>query len=471
MRRPRATRSVRVRITAVATIVVAATLAGGGWLLVRTVESSLNDDVAERGRARIRGVAQQLSEGVPPDDVRAGIGPVSVQVFDEEGNPIGPQGPGLAGALPVTSLLNDAGGAVGAGGARVEVAAGPPEQLDDAGTVALDVRYETVSGPTGTFTVIAASPLEEVQRSITALKGALLFAYPGLILLVGAVAWLLVGRALRPVEAIRREVESVTATTIHRRVPVPGGGDEVDRLAHTMNAMLDRLEDAAQAQRRFVSDASHELRSPIAAIRTLVEVAREHPEAADWDAVSAAVLGEEARLEGLVSDLLTLARDDEPEPRPTTVVDVASVVRAEAARPRRVPVEVDTEVTAEVAGDRRTLTSAVAHLLDNAARHARAQVRCFVAEEDGVVVVRVDDDGDGVPLADRERVFDRFTRLDEGRARDLGGAGLGLAVVRATAHRHAGTVVVLDAPLGGARLELALPGAVAVGGQEPQRWS
>jgi signal transduction histidine kinase len=277
------------------------------------------------------------------------------------------------------------------------------------------------------------------------------------VLLVGVAAWFVVGRALRPVETIRAEVEAISSSTMHRRVPEPGGRDEIDRLARTMNAMLDRLEVGATRQRRFVADASHELRSPIAAIRTQLEVAQRHAGPDDWPGVATAVLAEEARLEALVGDLLALALDEEGAPPPTAVVDLAAVVADEASRARRVPVTLATDDDASVLGDRSALRSLVAHVLDNGARHARTGVSAAITVGAEQVELVVDDDGAGIAPADRERVFERFTRLDEGRSRDQGGAGLGLAVVRAVARRHGGDTRVGESPRGGARIVVTLP--------------
>jgi signal transduction histidine kinase len=270
------------------------------------------------------------------------------------------------------------------------------------------------------------------------------------------------------VEAIRAEAESISGDTMHRRLPEPPNGDEIGRLARTMNDMLGRLEDSAQRQRQFVSDASHELRSPVAAIRTDLEVALLHEgDDADWPTVARAVLSEEARLETLLGDLLVLASDDETSalgPR-ASAVDLARLATDEAARGRRVPVRVD-----RPAGDRddafvvtgvvARLERALANLVDNAARHAASTVRLSVSRYGDRVRVVVDDDGPGVPAIDRERIFERFARLDGSRARDSGGAGLGLAVVRSIATRHGGYVWADTSPLGGARFTIELPAAL-----------
>ena len=312
----------------------------------------------------------------------------------------------------------------------------------------------------GTYLVEAAAPVDEVRRSVDAVRQTLWWALPALIATVAAVAWVLVGRALRPVEAIRAEVEAIGGTTMHRRVPEPRSGDEVGRLARTMNAMLGRLETSARRQRQFVSDASHELRSPVATIRADVEVAQLEGPAADWPAVAASVLREEARLERLIDDLLVLAAADESRPPPRAArVDLARVVEDDATRARRVPVVVSAPSgPVHVEGDAGQLRRVVANLVDNAARHARTRVEVGVAARpDGRARLTVDDDGHGIAPPDRERVFERFARLDEGRARDQGGAGLGLAVVRSLVERHRGAVVVDESPAGGARVVVDLP--------------
>ena len=440
-------RSVRVRITAAATVVVGVAITLAGWALVHTVEHTLEKSVADRANQQIAYVTGQLAAGTPPAQVATEPAAGIVQVF--EGNQfVGPS------SAPASWKLVAGPGISGAGVEKVEIPVGVG---GEAGVgVPFDVRYDTVTVNGDRLTVVAASSLAEVERSIDALKGSLVVGLPFVVLLVAVVAWFVVGRALRPVEAIRAEVEEISASTMHRRVPEPGGRDEVDRLARTMNAMLDRLEDGATRQRRFVADASHELRSPIAAMRTQLEVAQRHPDEADWHDVASSVLAEEQRLEGLVTDLLALALDDEGAPPAGAIVDLADVVAEEAARARRVPVDVHAE-EAKVRGDRGALRSLVAHLVDNAARHARSRVAVTVVAVDGRAVVHVDDDGAGIGEADRERVFERFTRLDEGRTRDQGGAGLGLAVVRAVAHRHGGEVHVEAAPSGGARLTVTVP--------------
>jgi signal transduction histidine kinase len=326
----------------------------------------------------------------------------------------------------------------------------------------LELTSRVVDTPSGEMTVRAASRVDEVRRSVEAVTRTLVVGLPGLVLLVAGVAWLLVGRSLRPVEAIRTEAEAITGSTIHRRVPEPGADDEIGRLARTMNAMLGRLEASQLRQRQFVSDASHELRSPVTAIRSDLEVALREGAGADWPTVAGAVLSEEARLERLLDDLLVLAGADEGAgPPPSTPVDVAALVADDAARSRRVPVRPHVAAGAYVPGAARDLGRVVTNLVDNAARHARTAVDVTVSVTPSSVVVTVDDDGPGIPPADRERVFERFTRLDEGRARHDGGAGLGLAVARSVVTRHRGTVTATTSPTSGARLTVTLPRATA----------
>jgi signal transduction histidine kinase len=324
----------------------------------------------------------------------------------------------------------------------------------------------TVATPTGELTITASAPVEQAGRSADLLAERLTVWLPLLVVLVGLIVWVVVGRALRPVEAIRAEVERIGGSTMHRRVPEPATGDEVGRLARTMNTMLGRLEASAARQRRFVADASHELRSPVAVLRAGLEVARTRTDPATWPATIDALLEEEARLESLLDDLLLLAAHDEagaPPPR-TTRVDLAALAEAEARRPHRVPVivgGVDDDVP--VTGSPDHLARALRHVVDNATRHARSRVRITVEADGRAARLVVDDDGPGIPPADRERVFERFTRLDDARTRTSGGTGLGLAVTASILHAHHGTITATPAPtpFSGARLTLTLPRAEA----------
>ena len=322
--------------------------------------------------------------------------------------------------------------------------------------------YETRRQVHG-VTLVAERSLDEVNSTVHDISTLMFFAVPALIALVAAAAWYFAGRALRPVEEIRTEAEAITGSTMHRRVPDPRTDDEVGRLARTMNAMLDRLETSAQRQRQFVSDASHELRSPLASIRANLEVALRHGDRADWPAVASRALAEDQRMEDTVTELLELARVDETQDaiplESLPEVDLDELVLDETVRVSRVPIDTTRVSAGRVHGRREQLSRVIRNLVDNAQRHAATRVALTLGNGDGRVELTVDDDGPGIRVEDRERVFDRFTRLDAGRARDAGGLGLGLSMVKAIVEQHGGTVVIEDAPIGGARIAVRLPPA------------
>jgi signal transduction histidine kinase len=260
------------------------------------------------------------------------------------------------------------------------------------------------------------------------------------------------------VSAIAHRVAEISGGSLHERIPEPDSSDEIAELAQTMNGMLDRLESSDQRRRRFVSDASHELRSPVATIRSVTEVAARRPDQADWPDVADDVLAETRRLEDLVADLLQLARADEG--RVVTEgaeVDLDDLVLAEIGRPRSVPIDGGAVGAARVQGRPDELQRMVRHLVDNAARHAATQVRVELGSDGPQARLTVDDDGPGIAPADRALIFERFVRLDQARTRDRGGAGLGLSVAAAVATAHGGTIEVGESSLGGARFTVRLP--------------
>ncbi|MGA9278590.1 ATP-binding protein [Ilumatobacter sp.] len=299
--------------------------------------------------------------------------------------------------------------------------------------------------------LLVAADAAAVDRSVARVQRGLWLAVPLLTMLVAGVAWVLISRALRPVGAITERASTISGGSLDARVPVPRSGDEISTLALTVNEMLDRLEGDDRARRRFISDASHELRSPVAVMRNDAEVALRYPDTADVGRLAVVVADESARLSTIIDDLLTLARHDEGVIGPVTDIDLDDIVIGEADRTRRVPVDSSQVSAGRVRGRQDELTRLVAHLLDNAARHARSTVSVALRSSATHVELIVDDDGPGVAPADRERIFERFVRLDDARTRDAGGAGLGLAVVRGIAERSGGTVRVDTSPLGGAR--------------------
>lgn len=368
-------------------------------------------------------------------------------------------------------LVVDAGGAIVAASEDApRTAAG----LRDGASLRVDdetyvlAREEAEADDDRESTVVVGRSTEPVDDTLSTVAQLLAVSVPLLAGLVALTTWIVVGRALAPVERMRRQVDAVTATTLAERLDEPATGDEISRLAGTLNGMLGRLESAQAAQRRFISDASHELKSPLATLRQYAELARAHPERVDQQELGEVVLGEGERLERLVQAMLVLARADEGVLRPERVdVDLDDLLLAEAARVRgagAIAVDTTRVQATRVRGDAALLAQLARNLVDNAARHARTGIALAVApaaDGAGSAVITVDDDGDGIPPAERDRVFDRFVRLDDARARDTGGSGLGLSIVREIAHAHGGAVRVEDAPSGGARLRVELPAAAS----------
>lgn len=328
-------------------------------------------------------------------------------------------------------------------------------------TTGTDARV--LSTPAGDATVFVAGTLEDVEASTTELLRSLLVAVVLSTVLLAALIWWLVGRVLRPVETIRAEVDRITASDLDRRVPEPPTADEVARLAHTMNAMLERLARSADRQRRFVADAAHELRSPLARMRAELEVDAAHPETAEPAVTAAGTLAETVRMQRLVDDLLLLARGDAGalELRRTEPVDLDELVRTSVTAARAAgerSLDMGGVQPVQVLGDADQLQRAIANLLDNAVRHARDQVVVTLREEPaGWAELVVADDGPGVPPADRDRVFERFSRVDDARTARDGGAGLGLAIAREIAERHGGALTLDPDSSCGARFLLRLP--------------
>ncbi len=301
----------------------------------------------------------------------------------------------------------------------------------------------------------------DILDAVASLRRVLWGATVGLVVLAGLATWFLTGRALRPVAAITKQVGEISSGNLDQRVPDPRGKhDEIGTLATTMNGMLDRIERGDQQRRQFVSDASHELRTPVAVLRSEAEVALRAPQATTVPDLAEAVLDESNRMGVIVEDLLTLARVDEQSAQKALMeVDVDELVLAEAARKRRLPIEQSDVSAGRVLAQTDELSRVIVHLLDNAVRHGQSRVAVGVApsRDSKWIELWVDDDGAGVPMEDRERIFERFVRLDEARTRDTGGSGLGLAVVATTIARFDGTTEVIDSPLGGARFLVRLP--------------
>ena len=438
--------TVRARTTAVAVLVVGVALLVGAVALVASLREVLTTEVRTAAELRAeRAVTALDAGGAPASVVVTDDDDVVIQVLDSDGTVVAAS-TNATGLPPVADLE---------AGDEAEITV----PFDDDRFLAVSTAAD---GPGGPNTVLYAHTLESVSESVRAMTVLLSVGLPLLLVVVGATTWWMVGRALAPVDAVRREVDAISASQLHRRVPEPGSSDEVARLTATMNRMLDRLEQARDRQRRLVSDASHELRSPVAVIRQHAEVALVHPERTTTATLAETVAAEGLRLHQLVDDLLLLARADEGTLRlDRRPLDVDDVVFDEVHRLRTTTVlHVDASAVsaARAFADPAATRRIVRNVTDNAVSHARTRIGLSLTETDGVVVLHVDDDGPGIAADDRTRVFDRFVRLDDSRARDDGGAGLGLAIVTELAAAHGGDVTVADSPLGGARVTLRLPG-------------
>jgi signal transduction histidine kinase len=333
------------------------------------------------------------------------------------------------------------------------------------------IRVTAVRAAGGSM-VIAAVPYSSVSSSLSVVAKALAFGTPVAFAAFTGAIWLAVGSTLRPIDLLRRGAARVTGTAVPADLPVPEAKDEVRSLALTLNDMLSRLAAAQQRQRALVSDTAHELRSPISSIRTQLEVALDHPAGQDWESTARDVHADVLRLARLAEDLLLLARLDERAGAAggaggAGTVDLAELCASVVARYAGARVPVACSGCADprlVSGDWDALDRLLVNLIDNAVRYAKSQVRVTVGREDAQVVLAVADDGPGIPEADLERAFDRFARLDDARSRDGdegGGAGLGLAIVRATAEAYGGTAHLEPAAAGadppGLRAVVRLP--------------
>lgn len=445
------TTTIRFRITAFATLTVLAVLVATGLALLAAQRRVLTEAVDETVSENVGRIATQVEADELPDELtNLGEDDTIAQVVDADGDVIATS-PNIEGAAPVAP----------------EPATPDDERIHTVhdlpnGEAAFRLLSRQVDGPDGPVVIHVAATLDDIDDSIAALRRSLLVAIPTVSIVFGLLTWWLVGRTLRPVEAIRAEVSAIGGSDLDRRVPVPAGDDEIARLARTMNEMLERVDHAAQRQQRFVADASHELRSPLTRIRAALEVDQAHPAEADRDATSRSVLEETVGLQRLVDDLLHLARSDSGATSPTRweAVDLDDIVVRLARRLRasnRIDVDIAGVTAAQVHGDPDRLARAIGNVVDNAARHAAGRVSFTLGEHDHVAVLTVSDDGPGIPPEQRERVFARFARIDEARGNATGGTGLGLAIAREIVENHGGTIAVDPNHRPGARLVIALP--------------
>lgn len=456
----------RARTTIAATLVVEVALIVVGVVMVTLLRGNLLDSAQDRSELTAREVAAQLAEGTAPvlldfpdEDL--------VQVTGVDGQ-VEAESAALAEHSVLLSYAEDP--------EESDDSEDPDEEVEPGGVVRAEIHHATLSIPGaegrhrfaaltvdlndgGSYVVYSGYSEAAQQQVVQDLTVYMLAALPVILAVVAGTTWVVAGRALRPVAAIRAEMAEITAGDLSRRVPEPPSRDEIQALAVTTNQTLAALDSAVAQQRRFVADASHELRSPLSVLRAQLEVAVEHPHLLDLPAT----LDDVVRLQALAADLLLLARLDAGEKPRLAPVDLADLVREEVARRAavdRLPVRLDVADDATALGVAAHLRRQLTNLLDNAQRHARSEVSVTVRRGSGATVqLSVGDDGPGIAPTDRERVFDRFVRLDEARSRDAGGAGMGLAIVRELAAAQGGTIDLYVAETGGVLAVVVLPAA------------
>jgi signal transduction histidine kinase len=462
---PGATRrrwSLRARLTVLTSGLLCVALVVGAVVLSTVLSRSRVAALDDVVRDRAVTVAGLVTGDRVPDALPVAEPGEIAQVLDADGRVVATS-PTASRTLPVLPADVLAGLREAAGG-PVPLVVGTQDSAYDAQARAAVLVVPGDDGEPGEV-VVATVPVAEVEGLVRALRLSLAGVVPVLTVLFAAAIWVALGRALRPVERLRSAAAQVARAGGPGSLPEPGTDDEIGALARTLNEMLDRLEVAAGRQRAFVADAAHELRTPLAALGATLDVAREHPDAYARDELVADLAAETRRMQVLVDDLLLLARLGS-RPVPGTPVDLAAVAREAAALAaagrdpdRVVAVEVHGAGTAR--GDAAALGRVVRNLVDNALRHAAGAVQVEVADGSVVVV----DDGPGIAAHDRERVFERFVRLDDARARPGGGSGLGLAIAREVAREHGGDVRLGDRTDGapGLRAELRLAGGPGPG--------
>ncbi|TDW21467.1 signal transduction histidine kinase [Kribbella kalugense] len=447
--------SVRSRSTAAAVIVVAVAMLLGATALLLLLQRALITEVSDAAEGRVADVARQVSTegtaGLARDLVETTSTSQLVQVLDPSGRVVAASSTRV-GTTPLTDLRPPAGALL-----RAEV--GEMPLIDDDHSYLIVAQGASYNGQT--YTAVVASSVETQRQTVTTVAKYLVIGFPALLIVVGVAGWLMVGQALRPVERIRARVQRIGTRDLTERVPVPTTRDEIARLALTMNEMLDRLETGQATQRAFVADASHELRSPLATLTAALEVIEADTTGQAWRELSQVMGTETDRMRQLVEDLLLLAKADDTGIRMRrTDVDLDDLVAAEIQRLRSSAPELT--VTGDVhpvrvVGDPARLSQVLRNLVDNAARAAHTTVRLTTAEQNGSAIITVEDDGDGIPEADRQRVFERFVRLDTSRSRASGGSGLGLSIAQEIARAHNGTITLNSSSTGGTTAVVTLP--------------
>lgn len=446
--------SVRSRSTAAAVVVVAIAMALGAAVLLLLLQRALITTVSDAADGRAADVSSQVAEegvaALSTDLAKTTRVTQIIQVLDPDGRIVAAS----SARAETTALtrLRPAADTI----QRAEV--GEMPLLDDDHDYLIVARGAEYGGRT--YTVVVASSIQTQRDTVATVTQYLAVGFPVLLLVVAAASWMLTGRALGPVERIRRRVQGIESSDLTERVPVPPTDDEIARLAATMNEMLDRLQAGQATQRRFVADASHELRSPLSTVAAGLDVIAPSARGQAWEDLHRLMRGEAERMRRLVENLLLLAKaDDAALPMQRADVDLDDLVDTEVLRLReagRLKVIADVHPV-RIQGDPLRLSQLIRNLVENAALAAHTTVRLSTTELDGHAVVTIEDDGDGIPEADRRRVFERFVRLDASRTRSSGGSGLGLSIVQEIIKAHDGTVTLTAAPTGGTTATVTLP--------------
>lgn len=449
-RRPPIVGSLRFRLTALATVVVALVLTITAVALSTVQRRQLLADLDAALEQRADLIAEDFAAAVASTPLNTNDEDRLIQLVADDGTILAATS-NLAGAAALPDSLSDS------RTQAIETRSDLP--LEDDSYRVLSRRIDTAAGPAVLHVAENSDDLDDTVRN---LQLALLITIPAVVATLAGLTWWLTGRTLKPVDRMRAQVDAISATNSAQRVDVTGRDDEIRRLGVTMNHMLDRLDEATARQRRFVADAAHELRTPLTRIRTNLEVDLAQPDTADPTATIATVREEAIGLQHLIDDLLHLARSDAGRTAAhLEPVDLDDIVMQEVRDIRSMHPMLRTDTTrvsaAHLDAVADDLRRAVRNLLTNAARHATSAITVDLSEAEGVVELSVADDGPGVPAAHRERIFERFTRVQDARTRDDGGSGLGLAITRAIVEGHGGTIAYTDGPDGGARFVVRIP--------------
>lgn len=489
-------KTLRARITILSALILTIVLGVAAVVIVTQVDRQLRNQLADQRDETMDGIADQIREGEDPERIRLPLGTDGVEytIYDPnaeefvnssilfydpeiESDDLIPDlvGEVIDGELEyefTDDFTDEFGEEFGEELGEVLI----EEVLTDPATIGLDqTNLETaflqeiffdadiwestsqsVAAPDGReYEVLAFSSIDVVERSVSQVQSVLLIAIPALALIFGGLVWLMAGRTLRPVDQITMRAAEISTDTLHQRLEQPTADDEIGRLTKTLNTMLDRLDRGATQQRQFVSDASHELRSPLTVLIGEAELAAQSNDPERLASANALVIEHGNRMNVLIQDLLDLAKASETQLAKSDV-DLDDVLNEQAAIQSRV-VGTSKVSTVRIQGNARSLGRLFRNLIDNASRYAHSTVELSCHVDGDVAVVNVDDDGPGIPRPDRDKIFERFARVDDSRTRATGGTGLGLAIAKAIVDNHGGTISVLDSPQGGTRMQVRLP--------------